>query len=44
MLEYFYGRNKNATSGMGKKGSAVKISQYDSSSNGSDRSPIDVAY
>lgn len=26
MLEYFYDRNKNATSSMGKKGSAVKIS------------------
>lgn len=26
MLEYFYGRNKNATSARGKKGSAVKIS------------------
>ncbi len=26
MLQYFYDRNKNATSSMGKKGSAVKIS------------------
>jgi hypothetical protein len=26
MLEYFYERNRNATSAMGKKGSAVKIS------------------
>ena len=26
MLRYFYDRNKNATSSMGKKGSAVKIS------------------
>jgi len=26
MLQYFYERNKNATSVMGKKGSAVKIS------------------
>lgn len=26
MLQYFYGRNKNATSARGKKGSAVKIS------------------
>jgi hypothetical protein len=26
MLQYFYNRNKNATSSMGKKGSAVKIS------------------
>ena len=26
VLHYFYDRNKNATSGMGKKGSAVKIS------------------
>jgi competence protein ComGC len=30
MLEYFYERNKNATSGMGKKGSAVKISDVKS--------------
>lgn len=27
MLQYFYDRNKNATSSMGKKGSAVKISE-----------------
>ena len=26
MLQYFYDRNKNATSSMGKRGSAVKIS------------------
>jgi hypothetical protein len=26
MLQYFYDRNKNATSARGKKGSAVKIS------------------
>ena len=26
MLQYFYDRNNNATSGMGKKGSAIKIS------------------
>jgi len=26
MLQYFYDRNKNATSSMGKKGSAIKIS------------------
>lgn len=26
MLQYFYDRNKNATSAMGKKGSAIKIS------------------
>jgi len=26
MLQYFYNRNKNATSAMGKKGSAIKIS------------------
>lgn len=26
MLRYFYERNRNATSSMGKKGSAVKIS------------------
>jgi hypothetical protein len=25
MLQYFYDRNKNATSGMGKKGSAIRI-------------------
>jgi hypothetical protein len=30
MLEYFYERNKNATSSMGKKGSAVKISDVKS--------------
>ena len=30
MLQYFYERNKNATSVMGKKGSAVKISEVKS--------------
>ncbi len=34
MLQYFYDRNKNATSSRGKKGSSVKISDVKRESQG----------
>jgi len=39
ILHYFYERNKNATSSIGKRGSAIKISDVDRRTSGA-REPV----